>query len=104
MLGRTPGALAVDLESAIVARTATALGIPFLVLRTIADTARRDLPPAALIPLARTESPDLSRVLACVLRRPRQIGGMIGLGRETRIALSALAGPARALRAFVATA
>src|SRR4051794_34775883 len=31
------GALAVDLESAIVARTAESVGIPFLVLRTIAD-------------------------------------------------------------------
>jgi hypothetical protein len=94
-------ALAVDLESEIVARTATALGIPFIVLRTIADTARRDLPPASLIPLGPGGEPHVFRVLAAVLRRPLQLAGMIGLAQETRIALSALIGPARALRGLV---
>ena len=41
----TTRSLAVDLESEIVARIASALGLPFIVLRTIADTAHRDLPP-----------------------------------------------------------
>ena len=95
---RKTGALAVDLESAIVARAAEAAGIPFLVLRTIADPARRELPPAALIPLAEDGTPSFSRVLAEVLRRPHQIRALFGLARETRQALTALAGPARALR------
>jgi hypothetical protein len=97
-------ALAVDLESEIVARTATVLGIPFIVLRTIADTARRDLPPASLIPLGPDGEPHVLRVLAAVLRRPFQVAGMIGLAQETRMALSALIGPARALRGLVGTA
>jgi adenosylhomocysteine nucleosidase len=96
------GALAVDLESEIVARTATALGIPFVVLRTVADTARRDLPPASLIPLAADGTPDHARVFANVLRRPFQLGGMIALAHETAMALAALIGPARALQALVA--
>ena len=100
----TTRALAVDLESEIVARTATALGIPFIVLRSIADTARRDLPPASLVPLSADGKPDLLRVLAAVLRRPFQVAGLIGLAEETGIALSALIGPARALRSLVATA
>jgi nucleoside phosphorylase len=100
----TTRALAVDLESEIVARTATALGIPFFVLRTIADTARRDLPPASLIPLGPDGQPHVLRVLADVLRRPFQIAGMIGLAQETRTALSALVGPARALRGLLGTA
>ncbi len=95
---RKTGALAVDLESAIVARAAEAAGIPFLVLRTIADPARRELPPAALIPLAEDGTPAFSRVVAEVLRRPHQIAALFGLARETRQALMALAGPARALR------
>jgi hopanoid-associated phosphorylase len=98
------GALAVDLESEIVARTATALGIPFVVLRTVADTARRNLPPASLIPLDRKGKPYLSKVFAALLRRPSQLPEMIGLAQETRIALSALIGPARALRGLVAAA
>lgn len=98
------GALAVDLESEIVARAAAALGIPFLVLRTVADTARRDLPPASLIPLATNGTPNCSRVFAAVLRRPFQLAAIIGLAHETGLALSALVGSARALRAFVGAA
>ena len=67
-------------------------------LRTIADPAARELPPAALIPLARNGTPALIRVFSEVVRRPRQIGALFGLARETRQALTALAGPARALR------
>ena len=95
---RDTGALAVDLESAIVARAAEAAGIPFLVLRTIADPARRELPPAALIPLDKAGRPSFGRVFTEVLRRPRQIRALFGLARETRQALTALSGPARALR------
>lgn len=98
------GALAVDLESDVVARIASAAGIPFVVVRTIADAASRELPPAALIPLAEDGTPRLVRVLACVLRRPRQLPALIGLARETRIALSALAGAADALRGLAALA
>jgi adenosylhomocysteine nucleosidase len=101
---RDTGALAVDLESAVVARTAEELGIPFLVLRTVADPARRALPPAALIPLAEDGRPALGRVVAEVLRRPWQIAPLFGLARETRQALAALAGPARALRLAFAAA
>ena len=96
-------ALSVDLESDIVARIATTLGIPFIVLRSIADTAQRDLPPAALFRLTTGGKPDFSSIVAAVLRRPVQLAGMIGLARETAIALAALIGPARALHSLVTT-
>jgi adenosylhomocysteine nucleosidase len=99
---RNTGALAVDLESAIVARTAEAAGIPFLVLRTVADSAARALPPAALIPLSEDGTPAFMQVLREVLRRPWQIRALFGLACETRQALTALAGPARALRGALA--
>lgn len=95
------GALAVDLESDVVARAARQAGIPFLVLRSIADTLYRELPSAALIPLAADGTPEVLRVLADVIRRPRQIAALFGLARETRTALSALVRPARALHAVV---
>ncbi len=98
------GALAVDLESDVVARIASSAGIPFVVVRTIADTALRELPPAALIPLSEDGTPRIARVLASVLRRPRQFAALVGLARDTRTALSALAGPACALRGLVAPA
>jgi hypothetical protein len=94
-------ALAVDLESDIVASMATILGLPFIVLRAIADTARRDLPPASLVPLSVYGKPNVPRVFASLLRQPFQLAEMIGLAQETRAALSALISPARALRELV---
>lgn len=91
------GAVAVDLESVVVARSAAALGIPFVVLRAIADTATRELPPAALVPLRPDGKPMLGQVLASVMRRPQQLPSLLGVAREARQALAALVGPARAL-------
>jgi adenosylhomocysteine nucleosidase len=98
------GALAVDIESDVVARIASAAGIPFVAVRTIADAASRELPPVALIPLADDGTPNLARVVASVLRRPRQVSALVGLARETRTALRALAGAARALHGLAALA
>ncbi|MBV8650782.1 MAG: phosphorylase [Alphaproteobacteria bacterium] len=92
------GALAVDLESLVVARAAQRAGLPFIVLRAIADGATRDLPPAALLPLTPDGTPHLPAVLLSVLRRPRQIAGLIGTARETRSALRALQRSAAAAR------
>jgi adenosylhomocysteine nucleosidase len=96
------GALAVDLESDIVARIATSAGMPFVAMRAIADTANRELPRAALIPLSEGGTPRLGRVLASVLREPRQLASLVGLAREVRTAQLALAGPARALHGLLA--
>lgn len=99
--GKT-GALAVDLESDVVARAAVAAGIPFLVVRTIADTRYHGLPPAALIPLSAQGRPRLGPVIASLLRRPQQIPELLTLARETRAALSALSVAARALQDLLA--
>jgi adenosylhomocysteine nucleosidase len=98
---RETGAIAVDLESDVVARAAHKAQIPFLVLRSIADTVSRDLPPAALIPLAADGTPEVLQVLAELFHRPRQIAALCGLALETRRALAALSRPARALHALV---
>lgn len=98
------GALAVDLESDIVARIASAAGIPFVAVRAIADAADRDLPPAALVPLAADGRPQPARVARAVLRRPLQAAALVRLARDTRTALAALGAPARALRRMTAMA
>ena len=85
------GALAVDLESAVVARIAARAGIPFLV-------AARDRRPGVRATCRRrrwsrsprTERRKLVQVLASVLRRPQQLAALFGLARETRPALAAL--------------
>ena len=101
---RDTGAVAVDMESAAVGAAAASAGIPFVVLRAIADTATQGLPPAALIPLTEAGTPAIASVLIEVLRRPRQIPALVELGRATRQALSALAVPARALHGALAAA
>jgi hopanoid-associated phosphorylase len=101
---RQTGALAVDLESAIVARIAAAAGIPFIVLRAVADPAARSLPRAALIPLRADGTPDVIRVVGKSITRPFEIGAMVALARETRSALSALAGSAYAFARLVGSA
>ncbi|HKX09455.1 MAG TPA: hypothetical protein VJN67_14745 [Stellaceae bacterium] len=82
-------AIAVDLESHRVARAAVRARIPFLVFRVIADSAHRDLPPAALVPLTKTGHPSV-RVLGSIAAKPSQISALLTLARETRAALEAL--------------
>jgi adenosylhomocysteine nucleosidase len=96
------GAIAVDMESVVVARAAAALGIPFVVLRAIADPAVRELPPAALVPLSGDGKPAIVQVLASLLARPRQLPTLLTVAREARQALQALVGPAHALNRVLA--
>ena len=78
------GALAVDLESAVVGpHRRRRAGIPFVVAAGDRRSGRRELPPAALIPLAADGTPMARAVLASVLRRPRQMPALIGLARDT---------------------
>jgi adenosylhomocysteine nucleosidase len=90
-LFRETGALAVDLESGLVAEAAARAGLPYAVLRAVADPAWRDLPPAACIPLRRDGTPDLAAVLLAVARRPGQIPALVSVARDMRAALATLA-------------
>lgn len=89
-LFRSTGAVAIDLESHLVARVAAEAGRPFLVLRAIADPALRALPPAAVNGLDERGAPALGRVLASVLRQPGQVPVLLRLAGDVRRALSAL--------------
>jgi hopanoid-associated phosphorylase len=89
-LHRITGAVAVDLESHLVAAVAARAGKPFLVLRAVSDSATQMLPDAAIHGLAPSGKPALDRVLLSVARDPRQIPALIRLGRDTRRALDAL--------------
>ncbi len=97
-LSRSTGALAVDCESGAVARIAAERGVPFIVIRAVADPAWRSLPPAALLPLDREGRPRMGAILASVIGRPGQIAGLIATGRDTRAALKALARAVEVLR------
>ncbi len=72
----------VDLESGSVARVAASAGLPFAVLRAVADPAERDLPPAALIALNSAGDIKVSAVLASVFRQPGQIPVLLAIARD----------------------
>jgi hopanoid-associated phosphorylase len=93
---RITGAVAIDLESHLVAQVAARAGEPFLALRAIADSATQALPDAAVHGLAANGKPALARVLLSVARDPRQIPALIALAGDTRRALDALGSALRA--------
>jgi adenosylhomocysteine nucleosidase len=88
---------AVDLESGAVARVALAHGLPFAVLRAVADPAERNLPPAALLALDGAGRIGFLRVLGSVVRNPGQILGLLALARDAAAARRALKGKLRTL-------
>ncbi|MEM8645665.1 MAG: purine and other phosphorylase-like protein, family 1 [Pseudomonadota bacterium] len=82
-------AQAADMESAKVAVAANDAGLPFLVLRAVADDAATTLPPAA-------EAMDqrgrlvIAQLIGSLVRRPWQVPALVKLGAKTRSAVSAL--------------
>lgn len=89
-LFRRSKAVAIDLESGAVARVASGRGLPFAVLRAVADAADRNLPPAAGVPLKAGGGIDLQAILRSVAANPGQIPGLLGLARDARRAQAAL--------------
>lgn len=89
-LHASTGAIAVDMESHIVAEVAAAHGLPFAILRVIGDSAGDTLPAAARVPLRPDGNVAMLAVLAAVARRPWQIPALIGLAGATARALKTL--------------
>jgi adenosylhomocysteine nucleosidase len=83
-------ALAVDMESGAAARFAAARGIPFAVLRAVADGPGEALPRAAAVGLNPDGSPAPGRVLAALLRRPGELPALLRLARASAAAHAAL--------------
>jgi len=96
-LARRWQAVAVDLESAAVARACAQAGKPFAVLRAVADPAEREIPAPALAGLDPRGRMRPGAVAARLLRQPRDLLGLVRLGWDTRTALTALGRAARVL-------
>ncbi|MGI9415747.1 MAG: hypothetical protein ACR2PM_18870 [Hyphomicrobiales bacterium] len=90
-LAETSGAGAVDVESAAVGTAAAERGVPFLVIRAIADTAEQALPAAALKATGPDGSVSAARALLAIAARPGQTGDMLRLARQTARAKRTLA-------------
>lgn len=88
-LWTSTAAACVDLESGAVALTARQHRLPFGALRAICDPAQRTLPPAAMTALE-DGAIQFRRVVWSLLRRPWQLGGLLRLGNDARVARNAL--------------
>jgi adenosylhomocysteine nucleosidase len=84
------GAVAADMESHIVARLATRHGLPFAVLRVIADSAEQDIPPAALAGMGSDGEIDILGVLGSLVKDPSQLPGLLRLAVAARAAMAGL--------------
>jgi hopanoid-associated phosphorylase len=89
-LYNTTRAIVVDMESQIVARIANARGLPFAILRVVADTAEQQLPPAALHGMKPDGSPDIVGVLKSLASEPRQLADLIRTAAAARRAMAGL--------------
>jgi adenosylhomocysteine nucleosidase len=90
-------AVAVDMESHLVARLADAHGLAFAAVRVIIDPAHRAVPPAALLAMASGGSTDVSAMLWEVLARPSQVSPLMRLAADAIAARAALVRLRRAL-------
>jgi hopanoid-associated phosphorylase len=84
------GAVAVDMESQVVARVANAHRLPFAILRVVADTAEQRLPPAALHGMKPDGTPDIVGVLKSLASEPSQLWDLIQTATAARRAMAGL--------------
>ncbi len=89
-LRETTQAIAIDMESHIVAAMASERGLPWLVVRAIADDAGTGLPRLALDAIRQDGAVSARQMAAGILKRPYEIPALITLGRRSAPGLRAL--------------
>lgn len=87
-LHRTTGAIAVDMESHVVAEIAAAHGLAFAALRVIVDPAERVIPSAALRGMGGGGRADGAAVLRDLAARPAQLSRLVRVSLDALIARS----------------
>jgi len=90
VLHATREAIAVDMESHAVAAAAAAAGLPFLVIRAIADPSDRALPAVAQEALGPEGALRPAALLGALLRRPQHLAVLLRLGRDSARGLATL--------------
>ena len=85
------GAVAVDMESAVIAARAAQSGYPALVVRAVSDDAGQSLPPELTRLVTQEGRLRLAGALALSVTRPSMLAGAFELRQQTRQALRAVA-------------
>ncbi len=89
-LHRQTGAIAVDMESQVVARAAERHGVPLAAIRVVVDPVERTIPRSALAGARSDGTIDPLAVMRSLLRYPRDLAGLVRLSLDTRAARATL--------------
>ena len=89
-LHQQTGAVAVDMESHVVARAAEQHGVPLAAIRVVVDPVERTIPRSALAGTRSDGTIDPLAVMYSVMRNPRDLLGLIRLSFDTRAARATL--------------
>jgi adenosylhomocysteine nucleosidase len=89
-LHRQTGAIAVDMESQVVARAAERHGVPLAAIRVVVDPVERTIPRSALAGTRADGTIDPVAVVRSLLRYPRDFVGLIRMSLDARAARATL--------------
>ncbi len=90
VLAAKTSAVAVDMESHAVARAAEEAGVPFLVVRVVADALGRTLPEWILGTVGESGGTRPGAVLSGLAQHPWDLPALVGLAGDNRKAMAAL--------------
>jgi adenosylhomocysteine nucleosidase len=89
-LHRDTGAVAVDMESHVVARAAVQHGVPLAAIRVVVDPVERTIPRSALAGTRPDGTIDPLAVMRSLLRYPRDLAGLVRMSLDARAARATL--------------
>ncbi len=89
-LHRETGAIAVDMESQVVARAARQHAVPMAAIRVIVDPVQRTIPRSALAGARPDGTIDPLAVVRSLARNPRDLIGLVRMAMDTRAARATL--------------
>ena len=84
------GAIAVDMESHVVANVAAAHGLPMAAIRVITDPAMRALPEAVLAAMRPDGTTSITALIRSLMKRPQELPALVQTALDARAARSAL--------------
>jgi len=89
-IAQATGAIAVDMESYAIANTARQFGVPFLVVRAVADPSIQSIPRWLTTTIDEQGHPKIASVLAGLMRHPSDVLSLVSLAVDSAKGHSAL--------------
>ena len=89
-LHQKTGAIAVDMESHVVAKVAAAHGLPMAAIRVITDPAMRALPETVLAAMRPDGTTSITALIRSLVKRPRELPALVQTALDARAARSTL--------------